>query len=87
MVLDHNESIRKSVSLVFPDVPHFACIWHIWKNVCTSYRKIKNMLSDWYYSMAKCYRVEDFNKIMAKVERIDHMVKDYLQNVGYEKWA
>ncbi|XP_019239735.1 PREDICTED: uncharacterized protein LOC109219717 [Nicotiana attenuata] len=29
IVSDRNESIIKSVSRVYPDVPHFACIWHL----------------------------------------------------------
>ncbi|XP_070004201.1 uncharacterized protein [Nicotiana sylvestris] len=33
IVSDRNESIIKSVSRVYPDVPHFACIWHLWNNV------------------------------------------------------
>ncbi|XP_019241853.1 PREDICTED: uncharacterized protein LOC109221875, partial [Nicotiana attenuata] len=32
IVSDRNESIIKSVSRVYPDVPHFACIWHLWNN-------------------------------------------------------
>ncbi|KAH0693342.1 hypothetical protein KY285_020439 [Solanum tuberosum] len=29
IVSDRNESIMKSISIVFPNVPHCACIWHI----------------------------------------------------------
>ncbi|XP_075105019.1 uncharacterized protein LOC142179096 [Nicotiana tabacum] len=32
IVSDRNESIIKSVPRVYPDVPHFACIWHLWNN-------------------------------------------------------
>nr|XP_025887999.1 uncharacterized protein LOC101263434 [Solanum lycopersicum] len=34
VVSDRNESIMKSVRIVFPDVPHYECIGHLWKNVC-----------------------------------------------------
>jgi len=37
--------------------------------------------------MAKTYRKEDFEKLMAKVIKIDNRVKMYLENVGYEKWS
>ncbi|XP_069143536.1 uncharacterized protein [Solanum lycopersicum] len=37
--------------------------------------------------MAKAYRKEDFDKLMAKVDRIDHRVKEYLEYAGYEKWS
>ncbi|XP_009769526.2 uncharacterized protein [Nicotiana sylvestris] len=32
IVSDRNECIIKSISRVYPDVPHFACIWHLWNN-------------------------------------------------------
>ncbi|XP_049346812.1 uncharacterized protein LOC125811352 [Solanum verrucosum] len=37
--------------------------------------------------MAKAYRKEDFDKLMTKVVKVDHRVKDYLEDVGYEKWS
>ncbi|XP_069154324.1 uncharacterized protein [Solanum lycopersicum] len=33
------------------------------------------------------YKKEDFDKLMAKVDRIDHRVKEYLEDTGYEKWS
>ncbi|XP_070034685.1 uncharacterized protein LOC107812228 [Nicotiana tabacum] len=37
--------------------------------------------------MAKAYTVEKFDYNMAEVERINKRVKDYLINVGYERWS
>ena len=37
--------------------------------------------------MAKAYRKEDFDKLMAMVVKVDHRVKDYLEEVGYKKWS
>ena len=56
IVSDRNESIKKGVSIVYSTVPHFACIWHIWKNVCSNFRRSRTILSDLFYSMAKAYR-------------------------------
>ena len=78
IVLDRNESIVKSVRIVYPNVPHCACIWHLWKNVCSSFKRSKKTIFDIFYSMAKAYRKEDFDKLMAKV---------YLDESGYEKWS
>ncbi|XP_015077183.1 uncharacterized protein LOC107021102 [Solanum pennellii] len=55
IVSDRNESIKKGVSIVYPTVPHFACIWHLWKNVCSNFRRSRTILSDLFYSMAKAY--------------------------------
>ncbi|KAH0655229.1 hypothetical protein KY285_030111 [Solanum tuberosum] len=87
VVSDRNESILKSVSIVYPNIPHFACIWHLGKNVCTYYKRSRTILSDIFYSMAKAYQKDDFEKLMAKVEKIDGRVKKYLQDAGYERWA
>ncbi|XP_049405964.1 uncharacterized protein LOC125869420 [Solanum stenotomum] len=46
-----------------------------------------SILSDLFYSMAKAYRKEDFEKLMAKLEKIDGRVKEYLHDVGYERWS
>ncbi|XP_047251516.1 uncharacterized protein LOC107879323 [Capsicum annuum] len=35
--------------------------------------------------MAKAYRKENFDYLMAKIEKADSRVKKYLQEVGYEK--
>ncbi|KAG5569793.1 hypothetical protein H5410_059559 [Solanum commersonii] len=37
--------------------------------------------------MAKTYRKEDFEKLMAKVIKIDNRVKMYLEDASYEKWS
>ncbi|XP_049372992.1 uncharacterized protein LOC125837964 [Solanum verrucosum] len=37
--------------------------------------------------MAKAYRKEDFDTLMAKVDKVDHRVKEYLEDVGYEEWS
>ncbi|XP_015170291.1 uncharacterized protein [Solanum tuberosum] len=87
VVSDKNESIMKSVRNVFPNVPHYACIWHLWKNVCGNFKRSRNTLSDLFYSMAKAYKNEDFDKLMAKVDKVDHRVKEYLEDAGYEKWS
>ncbi|XP_047261257.1 uncharacterized protein LOC124894758 [Capsicum annuum] len=53
----------------------------------TDNMKIKDRLSNLYYSMAKSYNKEDFEYIMSKVAKIDQRVKKYLEEAGYEKWA
>ncbi|KAH0646977.1 hypothetical protein KY284_034861 [Solanum tuberosum] len=47
----------------------------------------RNTLSDLFYSMAKAYRKENFDKLMANVDKVDHRVKEYLEDTGYEKWS
>lgn len=86
-IFDRNESIIKSVGLIFPNALHYTYIWLLWKNVCMNYKRSKNLLSHKFYTMAKCYQMKEFNMIIEKIVKIDHRIKDYLESVGYEKWA
>ncbi|KAH0727640.1 hypothetical protein KY284_003505 [Solanum tuberosum] len=54
-------------------------------NVCGNFKRSRNILSDLFYSMAKTYINEDFDKLMAKVDKVNHKVKEYLEDAGYEK--
>nr|XP_016509069.1 PREDICTED: uncharacterized protein LOC107826595 [Nicotiana tabacum] len=87
IVSDRNKSIIKSVSIVYPDIPHFACIWHLWNNVYKGFKKSHAKLSEIYFLMAKAYTQTEFDSLMEKVEKVDIRVKEYLELAGYEKWA
>ncbi|XP_070013769.1 uncharacterized protein [Nicotiana sylvestris] len=87
IVSDRNESIIKYVSRVYPDVPHFACIWHLWNNIYKKFKKSHAKLSEIYFSMAKAYTQAEFDSLMEKVETVDIRVKEYLELAGYEHWA
>nr|XP_016498859.1 PREDICTED: uncharacterized protein LOC107817522 [Nicotiana tabacum] len=84
IVSDRNESIIKSVSRVYPDVPYFACIWHLWNNVYKKFKKSHAKLSEIYFSMANAYTQAEFDSLMEKVENVDIRVKEYLELAGYE---
>nr|XP_009768739.1 PREDICTED: uncharacterized protein LOC104219714 [Nicotiana sylvestris] len=84
IVSDRNGSIIKSVSRVYPDVPHFACIWHLWNNVYKKFKKSHAKLSEIYFSMAKADTQAEFDNLM---EKVDIRVKEYLELAGYKKWA
>ncbi|XP_075109244.1 uncharacterized protein LOC142181030 [Nicotiana tabacum] len=84
---DRNESIIKSVLRMYPDVPYFACIWHLWNNVYKKFKKIHAKLSEIYFSMAKAYTQAEFDSLMEKVEKVVIRVKEYIELAGYEKWA
>jgi len=87
IVSDRNDSIIKVVMQVYNDVQHYACTWHLWKNVQTKYRKSHEKLSPVFYTMAKTSNQSDFNRLMKIVEKVDIRVKEYLELVGYDKWS
>ncbi|XP_016497957.2 uncharacterized protein LOC107816730 [Nicotiana tabacum] len=83
IVSDRNESIIKSVSRVYPDLPHCACIWHLWNNVYKKFKKSHAKLSEIYFLMEKAYTQTEFDSLMEKVEKVDIRVKEYLELAGY----
>lgn len=77
VVSDRHNSIIKVVSIVYNNVQHYACIWHLWANVCKNFRKANDQLSEVFYTMAKAYTQSDFDKLMKRVEQFDVRVKNY----------
>ncbi|XP_075112622.1 uncharacterized protein LOC142182300 [Nicotiana tabacum] len=87
IVSDRNESIIKSVSRVYPTVPHFACIWHLWNNVYMKFKKSHAKVREVYLSMAKAYTQDEFDSLIEKGEKVDTRAKECLELARYEKWA
>ncbi|XP_047256218.1 uncharacterized protein LOC124888973 [Capsicum annuum] len=67
VVSNRVESIIKAVNVVYPSIPHFACVWHLWNNVCTNYRKSKDKLTSKFFAMAKVYKLYDFDDLMERM--------------------
>ena len=87
VVSDRNESIIKTVLRMY-NIPHYSCMFHLWNNVKTLYKKSHDSLfSEVFYAMTKAYKYSKFNELMKKVERVDIRVKNYLEFDSYDKWA
>ncbi|XP_075077962.1 uncharacterized protein LOC142164251 [Nicotiana tabacum] len=46
VVSDRNESILKATSIVYPGVPHYSCMWHIWANIKAKFKKCHLQLNE-----------------------------------------
>ncbi|XP_060174579.1 protein FAR1-RELATED SEQUENCE 5-like [Lycium barbarum] len=86
-VSDRHQSIIREISVVYPGLPHCACMWHLWGNIADNYKKHHLQLEPIYYAMARPYIVQDFDHYMAEVERIDNREKNYLFDIGYHRWS
>ena len=84
-VCDKHESIRKALSSVFPNDHHRACIFHLSQNLRHYFKHEK--AHKLYSTVAKAYRVPEFNCLMAEIYKVDAEVGNYLHSVGYEKWT
>nr|XP_016500335.1 PREDICTED: uncharacterized protein LOC107818799 [Nicotiana tabacum] len=84
---DRNESILKATSTVYTGMPHYACMWHIWINVRSKFKKGHLKLSELYSATARSYTLDEFNERMSKIEEIDTRVKAYLYDSSYHRWS
>ncbi|XP_070029061.1 uncharacterized protein [Nicotiana sylvestris] len=85
VVSDKNESILKATSIVYPSVPHYSCMWHIWTNIRAKFKKGHLQLNELYFATTRSYTLDEFNERMSKIEEIDPRVKSYLYDVGYHR--
>ncbi|XP_009605328.1 uncharacterized protein [Nicotiana tomentosiformis] len=75
VVSDRNESILKATSTVYISMPHYACMWHIWTNVRSKFKKGHLKLNELYFATTRSYTLDEFNERMSKIEEIDTRVK------------
>ncbi|XP_016504615.2 uncharacterized protein LOC107822579 [Nicotiana tabacum] len=82
-----NESILKATPIVYPGMPHYSCMWHIWTNIRAKFKKGHLKLSELYFATTRSYTLEEFNERMSKIEEIGPRVKAYLYDIGYHRWS
>ncbi|XP_009614910.1 uncharacterized protein [Nicotiana tomentosiformis] len=87
VVSDQNKSILKAASTVYTGMPYYACMWHIWTNVRSKFKKGHLKLSELYFATVRSYMLDEFNERMSQIEEIDTRVKVYLYDIGYHKWS
>ncbi|XP_019241251.1 PREDICTED: protein FAR1-RELATED SEQUENCE 5-like [Nicotiana attenuata] len=87
VVSDRNECILKATSIVYPGLPHYSCMWHIWTNIRAKFKKGHLKLNELYFATARSYTLDEFNERMSKIEDIDPRVKAYLYDIGYHRWS
>nr|XP_016446667.1 PREDICTED: uncharacterized protein LOC107771735 [Nicotiana tabacum] len=87
VVSDRNESILKATSIVYPAMPHYSCMWHIWTNIRAKFNKGHLKLSELYFAKAQSYMLDEFNERMSKIEEIEPRVRAYLYDIGYHRWS
>ncbi|XP_009621219.1 uncharacterized protein [Nicotiana tomentosiformis] len=85
VVSDQNESILNATSTVYTGMLHYICMWHIWTNVRSKFKKDHLKLSELYFVTAQSYILDKFNERMSQIEEIDTRVKAYLYDIGYHR--
>ncbi|XP_019242081.1 PREDICTED: uncharacterized protein LOC109222135 [Nicotiana attenuata] len=87
IVSDRNESIFNATKVVYPEVPHCICMFHLWQNVKRTFKKHHKQLKDIFFALARAYTIEKFEYHMTEMCKIDPRVQPYLFDIGYERWS
>ncbi|XP_016570728.2 uncharacterized protein LOC107868546 [Capsicum annuum] len=87
IVFDRHDRILKAAALVYPNVAHCICIYHLWNNIKGKFKKNQKQLKMIFFTMARAYIKADFDRLMEDINKIDNRVKKYLFDIGYEKWS
>ncbi|XP_070006963.1 uncharacterized protein [Nicotiana sylvestris] len=85
VVSDRNESILKATSIVYSGMPHCSCMWHIWTNIRSKFKKGHLQLHELYFATTRSYTLDEFNERMSKIEEVDPRLKSYLYDIGYHR--
>ncbi|XP_047252736.1 uncharacterized protein LOC124887320 isoform X1 [Capsicum annuum] len=80
-------NILKAAALVYPNVAYCICIYHLWNNIKGRFKNNQKQLNGIFFTMARTYIKADFDWLMEDINKIDNRVKEYLFNIGYEKWS
>nr|XP_016470267.1 PREDICTED: uncharacterized protein LOC107792557 [Nicotiana tabacum] len=87
IVSDRNESIFNATKVVYPEVPHYICMFHLWQNVKRTFKKHHKQLQDIFFALARAYTIEKFEYHMTEMCKIDPRVQSYLFKISYERWS
>lgn len=87
VVSDRNQSIWNAVATVYPGIPHYACIWHLWTNLLKNTHRNTEVVRRLFFSMAKAYTMQEFEELMGRMEQISKKLRAYLYECGYHKWS
>ncbi|XP_022880517.1 PKS-NRPS hybrid synthetase CHGG_01239-like [Olea europaea var. sylvestris] len=84
-VSDRKKSIQKAISQLFPSSRHGCCIWHMEKNLIQRYNKASLLFL--FKRAATTFRVEDFERLMGQIRRVNKRAHGYLERAGYSFWS
>lgn len=87
IISDRHESIIKAVSKVYPEIPHGFCIFHLLSNIKSKFKKNSKKVKESFFSAANAYTVKKFEYHMRELDKVDNRLRNFLVEVGYDKWA
>ncbi|XP_038907134.1 uncharacterized protein LOC120092945 [Benincasa hispida] len=85
IISNRHLSIPQGIMSVCPTAEYCICIRHLLQNMKTTYKD--SLIDKIFYSCAEAYTIDNFELNMKWMESIYPSIREYLSEVGFEKWA
>ncbi|CAA0812732.1 Unknown protein, partial [Striga hermonthica] len=72
---------------VFPEAAHCLCTYHMTHNLRKHFRIHTAEVKEAFVAAARAYTVEEYNKHMSDIEKLNPRVTPFLEGIGIHKWA
>ncbi|KAL6581335.1 hypothetical protein OROMI_007258 [Orobanche minor] len=80
IVSDRHQAIVKGLEIIFPDVMHGACTYHVLKNIKKRFKKGGADVKNAYNGACRAYTLQEFEKHMNDLDAIDCRIRPFLEN-------
>ncbi|WCJ32828.1 hypothetical protein M5689_014228 [Euphorbia peplus] len=87
IISERHGTIANAANGTYPETSHCVCILHLLNNLRTNFSKKTKEVKDYFLGAAKAYTIEDFEVYMSELDKVDVQIRDYLKNIGYERWS
>ncbi|XP_062117636.1 uncharacterized protein LOC133831380 [Humulus lupulus] len=87
IVCDRHESIIKATIMVYLEVPHGPCTFHLLINIKNKFKKNSKKFKDTFFAVANACTMKNFEYKMRELDKIGKRIRPCLQQIGYHKWA
>ncbi|XP_022848832.1 uncharacterized protein LOC111371157 [Olea europaea var. sylvestris] len=86
-VSDRHGSIKKAIEQLHPESCHGICSYHLLQNLKSYYGKSGQNITQAFNSAVRAYTLEEFEYNMQQLDTMNDKIRDYLDEVGPEKWS
>ncbi|XP_022891804.1 uncharacterized protein LOC111406648 [Olea europaea var. sylvestris] len=84
---ENDKSIKKAIEQVYSESCHGICSYHLLQNLKSYYGKSGQNITQAFNSAVRAYTLEEFEYNMQQLDAMNDKIRDYLDEVGHEKWS
>ncbi|CAH9085882.1 unnamed protein product, partial [Cuscuta europaea] len=87
IVSDRNEGLIKGVKEIYAGVDHGHCVQHILGNIISKFGGGKDRVTRFFNAAARAATERKMEYFLRLLDAEDHRIRNYLAEIGLEKWA